>query len=99
MQWLIVLNVVQNALSHINTASMLLSAPLTSKTLQCIIREPLLHNILPSLIDMSYETYLQKKRATVYMLRDLQVHGRFTVNEDNIVSHLELGEEKEKLPH
>jgi hypothetical protein len=69
------------------------------KTLQCIIREPLMHNILPSLIDMSYETYLQKKRATVYMLRDLRVHGRFTVNEDNIVSHLELGEEKEKLAH
>jgi hypothetical protein len=48
---------------------------------------------------MSYETYLQKKRATVYMLRDLRVHGRFTVNEDNIVSHLELAEEKERLPH
>jgi hypothetical protein len=48
---------------------------------------------------MSYETYLQKKRATVYMLRDLQAHGRFTVSEDNIVLHLELAEEKEKLPH
>ena len=69
------------------------------QTLQCIIREPLLHNILPSLIDMSYETYLQKKRATVYMLRDLQAHGRFTISEDNIVLHLELAEQKEKPPH
>jgi hypothetical protein len=65
-----------------------------NKTVQCIVREPLLHNILPSLIDMSYVTYLHKKTAIVYMLRDLQVRGRFTVNEDNILLHLKLGEGK-----
>jgi hypothetical protein len=31
MEWLIVFNVAQNALSNINTASMPLSAPLTSR--------------------------------------------------------------------
>jgi hypothetical protein len=35
-----------------------------------------------------------KKQGTVYMLRDLQVRGIFTVNEDNILLHLELGEGK-----
>jgi hypothetical protein len=46
---------------------------------------------------MSYETYLHKKQGTVYMLRDLQVRGIFTVNEDNILLHLELGEGKKKI--
>jgi hypothetical protein len=48
---------------------------------------------------MSYETYLQKKQATVYMLRDLQVRGIFTVNEDNVLLHLEQGEGKKKTTH
>ena len=65
-----------------------------NKTVQCTVRKPLLHTILPSLLDMSYETYLQKKQGTVYMLRDLQVRGIFTVNEDNILLYLELGEGK-----
>jgi hypothetical protein len=67
-----------------------------NKTLQCTVRKPLLHTILPSLLDMSYDTYLQKKQGTVYMLRDLQVRGIFTVNEDNMLLHLELGEGKKK---
>jgi hypothetical protein len=67
-----------------------------NKTVQCTVRKPLLHTILPSLLDMSYETYLQKKQGTVYMLRDLQVRGIFTVNEDNMLLHLELGEGKKK---
>jgi hypothetical protein len=67
-----------------------------NKTIQCTVRKPLLHTILPSLLDMSYETYLQKKQGTIYMLRDLQVRGIFTVNEDNMLLHLELGEGKKK---
>jgi hypothetical protein len=70
-----------------------------NKTVQCTVRKPLLHNILPSLIDMSYETYLHKKQGTVYMLRDLQVRGIFIVNEDNILLHLELGKGKTKSTH
>jgi hypothetical protein len=70
-----------------------------NKTVQCTVRKPLLHTILPSLLDMSYETYLQKKQGTVYMLRDLQVRGIFTVNEDNMLLHLELGEGKKKSTH
>jgi hypothetical protein len=70
-----------------------------NKTVQCTVRKPLQHNILPSLIDMSYETYLHKKQGTVYMLRNLQVRGIFTVNEDNILLHLELGEGKTKSTH
>ena len=70
-----------------------------NKSVQCIVRKPLLHTILPSLLDMSYETYLQKKQGTVYMLRDLQVRGIFTVNEDNMLLHLELGEGKKKSTH
>jgi hypothetical protein len=67
-----------------------------NKALQCTVRKPLLHTILPSLLEMSYETYLQKKQATIYMLQDLQVHGIFTLNEDNILLHLEQGKGKEK---
>ena len=67
-----------------------------NKALQCTVRKPLLHTILPSLLEMSYETYLQKKQATIYMLRDLQVRGIFTLNEDNILLHLEQGEGKKK---
>jgi hypothetical protein len=67
-----------------------------NKTVQCTVRKPLLHTILPSLLDMSYEKYLEKKQGTVCMLRDLQVHGIFTVNEDNMLLHLELGEGKKK---
>jgi hypothetical protein len=48
---------------------------------------------------MSYETYLHKKQGIVYMLRDLQVRGIFTMNEDNILLHLELGEGKTKSTH
>ena len=70
-----------------------------NKTVQCTVREPLMHDIMTSLIDISDETYLQKNPATVYMLRDLQVYGRFTVNEDNIVLHLELGKENKKSSH
>jgi hypothetical protein len=70
-----------------------------NKTVQCTVRKPLLHTILPSLLGMSYETYLQKKQSIVYMLRDLQVHGIFTVNEDNMLLHLELGEGKKKSTH
>jgi len=70
-----------------------------NKTIQCSVRKPLLHNMLPSLIGMSYETYLHKKQGTVYMLRDLQVHGIFTMNEDNILLHLELGKGKTKSTH
>jgi hypothetical protein len=67
-----------------------------NKTVQCTVRKPLLHTVLPSLLDMSYDTYLQKKQGTIYMLRDLQVHGIFIVNEDNMLLHLELGKGKKK---
>ena len=53
--------------------------------MQYLIREPILQTLLPDLIQMPYEIYLQKKLDIVYMLRDLQVHNKFTLNEDNIV--------------
>jgi hypothetical protein len=62
---------------------------ITNSVVQCIIREPILQTLLPDLIQMPYEIYLQKKLDTVYMLRDLQVHNKFTLNEDNIV--LQIG--------
>jgi hypothetical protein len=62
---------------------------INNSVVQCIIREPILQKLLPGLIQMPYEIYLQKKLDIVYMLRDLQVHNKFTLNENNIV--LQIG--------
>jgi hypothetical protein len=57
-------------------------------TVYCTVREPLLQNVLPKLEELSYETYLQKKANSVYMLRELQIHKKFTLNEDNAIFHI-----------
>ena len=54
----------------------------------CIVRDPILQELIPDLQQMSYDIYLQNKPATIYMLRDLQAHGYFTLNEDNVVLHI-----------
>ena len=37
----------------------------------CIVRDPILQELILGLQQMSYEIYLQNKLATIYMLRDL----------------------------
>ena len=61
---------------------------ITKNIVPCTIREPLVHDVLPPLKGMSYEQYLQKKEAVVYMLRDLRIHSRFLLNEDNELLHV-----------
>jgi len=39
-------------------------------------------------MQLAYETYLQKKETTMYILHDFQVHGKFRLNEDNVVLHI-----------
>ena len=57
-------------------------------TMHCTIRQPLLQDVLLGLAELSYETYLQKKENNVYMLRDFQIHRKFTLNEDNAILHI-----------
>jgi hypothetical protein len=57
-------------------------------TMHCTLRQPLLEIVLPKLAELSYETYLQKKASNVYMLRDLRIHNKFTLNEDNAILHI-----------
>jgi hypothetical protein len=57
-------------------------------TVHCTVRQPLLQNVLPKLAELSYETYLQKKASSVYMLRELRIHRKFTLNEDNAILHI-----------
>ena len=61
---------------------------ITNNFVQCIIREPLLHDLLPDLKSMSYETYLQQKATTVYILRDFKIQSKFTLNEDSELLHV-----------
>ena len=50
---------------------------------QCCIRKKLLlKQLLPSLAQMSFQDYVQKKQETMYMLRDFKIYGTFTINED-----------------
>jgi hypothetical protein len=58
-------------------------------TVHCTVRQPLLQNVLPKLEELLYETYLQKKATSVYMLRDFRIHNKFTLNEDNAILHIE----------
>jgi hypothetical protein len=58
-------------------------------TVHCMVRQPLLQNVLPELAELSYETYLQKKASSVYMLRQLQIQRKFTLNEDNAILHID----------
>jgi len=39
---------------------------------------------------MSYEAYMGQKATTVYMLRDLKIHSKFTLNEDSELLHVGL---------
>jgi hypothetical protein len=55
---------------------------------QCTIRLLILKDVLPTLMQLAYETYLQKKETTMYILHDFQVHGKFRLNEDNVVLHI-----------
>jgi hypothetical protein len=57
-------------------------------TVHCTVRKPLLKDVLPKLVELSYEMYLQKKVSNVYMLRDLQIHNKFTLNEENAIFHI-----------
>jgi hypothetical protein len=57
-------------------------------TVHCTIRKPLLQNVLPKLAELLYETYLQKKASSVYMLWELRIHNKFTLNEDNAIFHI-----------
>jgi hypothetical protein len=59
-----------------------------NNNVQCTAKEPILQELLPGLTEMQYEIYLQKKPKIVYMLRDFRVHGKFTLNEDNVVLHV-----------
>ena len=52
-------------------------------TMQCSVRQPLLQNVFLKLVELSYEMYLQKKASSVYMLWELRIHNKFTLNEDN----------------
>jgi hypothetical protein len=52
------------------------------------VTKPLLQNVFPKLADLSYKTYLQKKASSVYILRELQIHNKFTLNEDNANFHI-----------
>jgi hypothetical protein len=54
---------------------------------QCIIRDPLLDDIFPSLTNMEYETSLQ-------LLPNLRLHSKFIMNKDKVVLHIGLKEEK-----
>ena len=54
----------------------------------CIVRDPILQEVIPGLQQMSYDMYLQNKPATIYMLHNLHVHKYFTFNKDNVVLHI-----------
>ena len=54
----------------------------------CTVMQPLLQNVLPKLAKFLYETYLQKKTSNVYMLQELRIHRKFTLNEDNAILHI-----------
>ena len=56
--------------------------------MQCTAKELVLQELLPSLTKMQYEMYLQEKPRIIYMLHDFQVHGKFTLNEDNVMLHV-----------
>ena len=55
----------------------------------CTIRQHLLQDVLPGLVEFSYEVYLQKKANNVYMLCDFCIHNKFTLNEDNAILHID----------
>jgi hypothetical protein len=57
-------------------------------TMHCMVRQPLLQNVVPKLAKFSYETYLHKKASSVYMLRYFRIHNKFTLNEDNAILHI-----------
>ena len=57
---------------------------------QCCIRNILLlKQLLPSLAQMSFQDYVQKKQETMYMLRDFKIYGTFTINEDNEIQSVD----------
>ena len=58
------------------------------------IRHPLLQDVLPGLVEFSYEAYLQKKANSVYMMCDFQIHSKFTLNEDNAILHIDWKKNK-----
>jgi hypothetical protein len=49
-------------------------------TMHCTVRQPL--------VELLYETYLQKKASSVYMLRQLRIQSKFSLNEDNEIFHI-----------
>jgi DNA-directed RNA polymerase subunit RPC12/RpoP len=57
-------------------------------TVHCTIRKPMLQDVLPRLVELSYEAYLQKKASGVYMLCDFRIHNKFILNEDNAILHI-----------
>ena len=61
---------------------------ITKNIVHFTIREPLVHDLLPHLKPMSYEQYLQENETIVYMLRDLQIHSKFILNEDSELLHV-----------
>ena len=38
---------------------------------------------------MSFQDYVQKKQATMYMLRDFKINGTFKINEDNKIQSVD----------
>ena len=58
--------------------------------LQCCIRRKfLLKQLLPNLAHMSFQDYVKRKQATMYMLRDFKINGTFTINEDNEIQSVD----------
>jgi len=58
--------------------------------LQCCIRSKfLLKQLLPNLAHMSFQDYVQRKQAKMYMLRDFKINGTFTINEDNEIQSVD----------
>jgi len=68
-------------------------------TMHCTVRQPLLQNMLPELAKLLYETYLQKKESSVYILRKLRTQRKFILNEDNENFHIIKRSGKNKILH
>ena len=52
---------------------------------QCTLQGDLLTTLCPSLVDVTYEKYLEDTCDIIYILRDFHIHGTFTLDHANVI--------------
>ncbi|KAH9328234.1 hypothetical protein KI387_000342, partial [Taxus chinensis] len=57
-------------------------------TIQCIAKNKLLTELLPSLTAIAYPQYIEDKEAVIEQLSHFTLHGIFTIDKENIIRHM-----------